>query len=103
VSLRPGSRFGEVYRSGRRTRRGGLTVITAPGSGDLPEVGIVVGRKVGNAVRRNRVKRRIREAASRVSLRGGTAYVVVASPEAADVGFGDMVEWLTEAVGLDAS
>lgn len=98
----PGSRFAEVYRTGRRTRRGGLTVITAEGAGGLPEVGIVVGRKVGNAVRRNRVKRRIREAACRVELRDDRAYVVVAAPEAGDVGFGEIVGWLTEAVAVDA-
>jgi ribonuclease P protein component len=101
VSLRPGSRFAEVHRTGRRVRRGGITVIAAEGVNDLPEVGFVVGRKVGNAVVRNRVKRRLREAARKVPLRGRTAYVVVAAPAVGDVGFGDIVEWLGSAVAAD--
>lgn len=99
MSLRPSIRFTEVYRSGTRTRRGGITVFEADGHHDRAEVGIVAGRSVGGAVRRNRAKRRLREAARRVPLRGGRAYVIVASPRVPDVSFDDLVGWLADAVG----
>jgi len=103
VSLRPGSRFADIYRTGKRTRCGGLTVIRATGGGTMPEVGVVAGRKVGNAVKRNRIKRRLREAARLVPLRDDAAYIFVASREAVDVGFAELVEWLEEAVAKETS
>jgi ribonuclease P protein component len=60
-------------------------------------LGVVAGKNVGNAVERNRAKRRLREAARRVDLRPDTAYVVVASHEVLDARFGDLVTWMDEA------
>ncbi len=73
-------------------------MITSPGKPGPPQVGIVAGRVVGNAVRRNRVKRRLREAMGRVELRPDTAYVVVASPEVGALRFDVLVERLAAAV-----
>lgn len=73
-------------------------MISAPGAPGPPEVGFVATRRVGNAVRRNRAKRRLREAAARVRLRPNTAYVVVATPEVLEADFGTLVRWLEEAV-----
>lgn len=98
VSLRPASRFAEVYRNGVRTVHGGLVVIESTGHATRAEVGFVAGRKVGTAVRRNRAKRRMREAARHVPFRSGRAYVVVASPSVPDVPFEDLVGWMTSSV-----
>ncbi|HSJ72047.1 MAG TPA: ribonuclease P protein component [Acidimicrobiia bacterium] len=98
VSLRPASRFAEVYRTGVRTVQGGIVVIESTGHASRAEVGFVAGRKVGTAVRRNRAKRRMREAARHVPFRAGRAYVVVASPSVADVPFEDLVAWMTSSV-----
>lgn len=98
MPLRSGARFASIYRTGRRARRGGLTVLAAPGQLDSPEVGVVAGKKVGNAVQRNRAKRRMREAAARAPLSPGRAYVLVASAEVAEVAFDDLVEWTTAGV-----
>lgn len=91
MSLRPASRFDEVYRTGVRTRHGSVTVVEADGHHDLPEIGFVAGRRVGTAVRRNRAKRRLREAAARASFRPGRAYILIASPDVADRPFGDLL------------
>ncbi|MGI9667271.1 MAG: ribonuclease P protein component [Acidimicrobiia bacterium] len=102
VPLRPGSRFASIYRTGIRTRRGGLTVLAAAGQSESPEVGVVAGKKVGNAVNRNRAKRRMREAAARAPLSPGRAYVLIASPPVTDVAFDELVEW-TKAGVLDVA
>jgi ribonuclease P protein component len=73
-------------------------VVETPSTSVVPEVGVVAGKKVGNAVKRNRAKRRLREAAHRAPLRNNTAYVLVASEAVVDVAFDDLVEWVTGAV-----
>ena len=101
VPLRPGSRFAELYRSGRRRRHGGIVAITGPGRSTTAEVGVVAGKKVGNAVQRNRAKRRMRDAAGRLALDEATAYVFVASPQVTDVAFDELVEWMAHAAQVE--
>jgi len=59
--LRKTGEFNQVYRRGQRLRGNGFALIYL--AGDQPEsrLGISVHRKVGNAVRRNRIKRIVRE------------------------------------------
>jgi ribonuclease P protein component len=75
-----------INRAGRRVRRGPVVVHSLSTGGDAPaRAGVVVGRKVGTAVVRNRVRRRLREQV-RTRLAGvapGTLIVVRALPEAA--------------------
>jgi ribonuclease P protein component len=65
-------------------------------------VGFVVGRAVGDAVRRNTVKRRLRHLmAERIGLLPPHASVVVrANPAAAAVGFDRLSDDLDAALGL---
>src|SRR6266852_6362202 len=78
-----------VTRSGRRVTRGPIVLhalFGTDGPPAPPRAGFVVGRNVGNAVTRNRVRRRLRE-----QVRGrldtvpsGGLVVVRARPSAAD-------------------
>ena len=64
--LRQHAAFERVYKEGRRIFSANLTVFfrTRPANEDEagPRVGFTVSRAMGGAVRRNRIKRRLREA-----------------------------------------
>ena len=93
----------------RRVRRGPLSVAVVPPAGELPPTGrpparvaYSVGRKVGVAVVRNRVRRRLRAACRELEalLVPGAAYLVSAGPAAAGARYRDLLAHLGEA--LDA-
>lgn len=92
ASLRSGPDIRKVRRVGTRRRVGGITVFAAPGSGP-PRVAFVAGRAAGNAVQRNRAKRRLREAVRRVPLRDDRDYVVIASASVVEAPFETLVSW----------
>jgi ribonuclease P protein component len=79
--------FDRVYRQGRSHATRYLVVYAFPRPEDRgePRLGVSVGRKLGGAVERNRVKRLLREAfwPSVGELADGYDFVVVARPDAA--------------------
>jgi ribonuclease P protein component len=81
--------FDRVYREGRSHANRYLVVYSFPREGDAedPRLGVSVGRKVGGAVERNRVKRLLRDAFWEVadSLPDGHDFVVVARPESGEL------------------
>ena len=96
--------FERVYRDGRSHASRYLVLYSFPrgDSDEGPRLGISVGRKVGGAVERNRVKRLLREAfwAAGPTLPDGHDFVVVARPDAgrlaSDRGGAGMTEALRE-------
>ncbi|MCD0442077.1 ribonuclease P protein component [Glycomyces sp. A-F 0318] len=117
--IRSSRDFGSALKRGRRAARGGVVVHWAPGSPrseDLPasepatppaavanrtaRAGFVVSKAVGNAVVRNKVKRRLRHAAAAELPHWppGTDVVVRATPRAAERGFAELHRDLAEAV-----
>lgn len=50
-----------VIKRGRRLKTDYFDLVALPGQNTERKLGVVVSRKIGNAVTRNRVKRRIRE------------------------------------------
>jgi len=87
-----------VRRVGTRRRVGGITVFATPAEPGPSRVGFVAGRAVGGAVRRNRAKRRLREAVRQVPIRDGCDYVVIASPAVTEVPFEVLVSWARAAM-----
>jgi len=80
--------FDRVYKQGRRHFSPHMTVFyLRQAEGALPgkssRVGFTVGRVLGGAVERNRIKRRLREAVRlrRSALEGGSAVDVVINPK----------------------
>jgi ribonuclease P protein component len=105
--------FDRVFREGRSHASRYLVLHAFPrqDAGDEePRLGVSVGRKVGGAVERNRVKRLLRQAfwASAEELPPGHDFVLVARPDAGELarergeaGMAEALRDLLERAGLE--
>jgi ribonuclease P protein component len=94
VTVRRGSRAGRSLLTGH--------LLVRPGAEDQPPlVGFVVGRSVGKAVTRNKVRRRLRSLVRGYlpSLPGGSLLVVRAHPQAATAHQADLAADLDLVMG----
>jgi ribonuclease P protein component len=98
ISLRRSSDIGRVRRTGTRRRRGGVTVYSLGGRSGAARAAFVAGKGTGTAVRRNRAKRRLREAMRKVPLPEGYDFVVTADRSVVEVPFETVVSWMREAL-----
>lgn len=73
-------------------------MVSSPGPARPPRLGLIVSKSCGSAVRRNRIKRRLRSAAERVELQTGFDYVIIATSQVADAPFDRLTGWLDRAV-----
>jgi ribonuclease P protein component len=80
--------FERVYRQGAAYRGRLFSVHAFPNEFGTPRLGLSVSRRVGNAVTRNTVRRRLREVfhASFDEIPGSWDLVVSARPEASEAG-----------------
>ncbi|MHB8328642.1 MAG: ribonuclease P protein component [Acidimicrobiales bacterium] len=90
--IRDRATFEALRHSGQRARRGFVTVTYAAiGEAPVPRVAYVTGKRAGNAVARNRLRRRLRAAAADVvaQLEPG-AYLVAAGPGATRLSYEEL-------------
>ncbi len=85
--LRKSADFRDVRKRGRRVSDRLMTFDSAPSDGDATRFGLVVSKRVGGAVTRNKVKRRLRGALSSLDVLPGYDIVVSARPAAADADY----------------
>ena len=101
--LRSGDDFRRAARDGRRA--GTRTLVVHLWTGEQPpgpaRTGFVVSKAVGNAVTRNRVKRRLRHLAREqfTSLPGSAVLVVRALPPSAGATYAELRADLASALG----
>ena len=95
--LRRRRSFDVIYRRGKSYSDNNLVLLCLDGKLPLPKVGFVVGKKVGKAVVRNKVKRRLREIFRALipQVAGHTSYVVVARSRSAELTFVELRQSLT--------
>jgi ribonuclease P protein component len=81
-----------LYKSGRRFRARYFNVVYRPNGLEASRLAVVVSRKVGPAVARNRIKRRVRDLFRRNKplLAEPTDLIVVARPGIMDCAPGDL-------------
>ena len=96
--LKVSREFERVRKEGRAVRGGLLMLSVLPVDGEKRfRVGLITSRRVGGAVARNRVRRRLREIVRRnqQALKGGIWFVVIARRSAAQTDSAALeAEWL---------
>ena len=76
--LKKSSQFAEVYSNGQSWANGLLALRALPNGLDINRYGFSVSKRLGNAVVRNKVKRRLRQVVRLTPTRKGWDLVVVA-------------------------
>ena len=91
-SLKRHKEFRFTYRTGKRVSTDCFTLVTARNRDKRLQVGFSVSKKVGNAVERNRCKRRLKACFSGLlsSVKQNGNLIFVAKREALDIPFSQM-------------
>ena len=80
-------RFGEIHKEGISRANRLLVLRVLPNGLDHSRFGFVVSKRIGNAVARNLVKRRLREVVRQYQVKEGWDAVFIARRGAADAEF----------------
>lgn len=96
--VRDSSTFTALRRSRHRGRSGAIWVVWVPAPVDEPpRLAFAIGRKVGGAVTRNRLRRQLRAAFCALQP-GAGAYLVGVAPAGGPLSFGELKELLRQAL-----
>ena len=99
----PRKAFSEVFQKGRGWGSRELSLRAKPNGLEVSRFGFVVSKRLGRAVRRNRLKRLLRESCRRLPVKPGWDLVFVARKELKEADFWQVrgiVERLVRRAGL---
>ena len=101
LRLRRRRQFLAIQRDGSRRHTAHLVFVRRSGEMQWPRLGVTVSARVGNSVRRNRIKRLLREVFrhQRTNL-APCDLVVIAKSGAGELTYGQAVREFSEALGL---
>ena len=94
--LTKASDFAVVYRQGRSWSNRLLALRGMENGRETTRYGFSVSKRVGKAVVRNRVRRRLREVSRLLPVRGGWDLVVIARAPSAEAGFAELQQAVRE-------
>lgn len=94
--LTKGSQFTAVHSKGRSWANKYLVLKALPDGLNVNRYGFLVSKRLGNAVVRNRIKRRLREAAGLTPTKKGWDLVIIARGPAAQAAYHQLKEALEE-------
>lgn len=104
--IRERETFERLRSHGRRGRAGALTIVrTARPHGEQTAVAFSIRRQVGTAVRRNRIRRQMKEILGDLERRGdlhGDALLVIVSPHSECPSYATLREWTERALEVTA-
>jgi ribonuclease P protein component len=93
--LRRRADFDRVFRQGHHNSSRLMAVRSVPNDSGVTRIAVSASKRVGNAVVRNRVRRRLKEAFRCLPVSEGFDVVIVPRPEAAKARFTDLKADLT--------
>jgi len=85
--LRKETEFNAVYRKGKSWANGLVVLKALPNGLEAVRCGFAVGKRLGNAVARNRARRRLREAVRLTPKKAGWDMVFIAREAAAEADY----------------
>ena len=103
--LRKNYQFNFVYKNGKAVSNEFCTVVFCKNKASVPRVGYSVSKKFGKAVKRNRAKRRMKEAVGSffVKMNASCNYIFLPKPPCLDANFAVLklsMEKLLQKAGL---
>jgi ribonuclease P protein component len=96
--IRKPAEFRRVFARGNRTSNSLTNVAVVANELSYLRVGLSVSKRVGTAVTRNLVKRRIRNAFANMSINGGWDVVVTAKPNSSEASYEDLGQAIRKSV-----
>lgn len=97
--LRKTTDFSTARREGRSWSNRLLVLIARPNGLEVSRIGFSVGKRVGGAVVRNRVKRRVKEATRLAQIQSGWDLVLIARKDASSADFSNIQSSVNDLLG----
>ncbi len=89
--LRRSEDFRQTLRRGRRARHPLLHLVARRTRHPAPRIGLAVGKRVGGAVKRNRIKRRLRMIVQQLPWQTSADLVLLVQPPAASASYHELL------------